>query len=97
MGKRLAAVEPFEGNMGSMQREDSALYSKKGTSQPCKKELERIAENYGVRGCTYLLQGCNPSPYCESTAEEARAGNLQAGFREGCAPQGARLLDVSDN
>jgi hypothetical protein len=39
------------------------------------------------------LQGCNPSPYCESTAEEARAGNLQAGFCEGCAPQGARLLD----
>jgi len=40
MGKRLAAVEPFEGNMGSMQREDSALYSKKGTSQPCKQDLK---------------------------------------------------------
>ena len=34
--------------MGSMQREDS-VYSKKGTSQPCKKELERIAENTVLR------------------------------------------------
>jgi len=40
MGKRLAEVEPFEGNMGSMQREESALYSKKGTSQPCEKILK---------------------------------------------------------
>jgi hypothetical protein len=31
--------------------------------------------------------------YCESSAEEARAGNLQVGFCEGCAPGGARLLD----
>jgi hypothetical protein len=39
MGKRLAVVEPFKGNMGSMQREASVLYSKKGINQPCKQDL----------------------------------------------------------
>jgi hypothetical protein len=30
MGKRPAGVEWFEGDMGSIQREDTALYSKRG-------------------------------------------------------------------
>ena len=44
MGKRLAAVEPFEGNMGSMQREVSVLYSKKGNKPAMQTGLERIAD-----------------------------------------------------
>ena len=45
MGKRLAGVEPFGGKHGlSMQREDSALYSKKGTKPAMQTGLERIAE-----------------------------------------------------
>ena len=30
MGKRPAVVDLFEGNMGSIQREDTALYAKRG-------------------------------------------------------------------
>jgi hypothetical protein len=32
MGKRPAEVESFEGDMGSMQREDTALYAKRGNA-----------------------------------------------------------------
>ncbi len=32
MGKRPAEVDSFLGNMGSIQREDSVLYSKRGTA-----------------------------------------------------------------
>src|SRR5580658_2651169 len=67
MGKRAADVELFEGNMSSIQREDSAFYTKRRTAS----HDNRTRTNSSQRRL---------SPYCESTSEEPSAGNPHAGF-----------------
>ena len=80
MGKRSAERDSFEGNMSSIQREDTAFYAKRRHASHDNGTRTNSSERYSDHAWPCHIGESRHSLCCEPLLEERSAGNPHATF-----------------